>query len=465
IHAIKTTVHKSIAYICNPDKTEGELLISSFACDAKFARYQFQDALSKTRNYSDDNKAYHLIQSFAPGEVSPEEAHRIGIELAERLLKGDYSYVIATHTDRQHPHNHIIFCAADNVEHKKFNSRRKTIYQIKQFSDEICKEHGLSVIEQSGRKGKSYYEWKADKGGRSWKTQLKKDIDEVVKIANTYEEFILLIKDRGYAIKGETLGEKSLKYISFRAPEQQRFVRGSLRSLGEKYTKVAIKRRIEEKSLSKGTEPKRIKPHQQNILKRTDSNRALIDTSQEKFRNSASLNHWANLKNLQTAARSYSEAESLSALKEKITIRKNETNEIRTELIAMERELAELKELQYFLTQYKDNLPFRLKYKKSKDPDRYMRMHETQLLLFDSAKHKLQKMGITPKMSELEQINRDIAALKEKHSALQKRYHSSSNEVRDLEQKLKNIEQYLGYDKDAVNEKPDRKPKRSDTLE
>lgn len=78
IHAIKTTVHKSIAYICNPDKTEGELLISSFACDAKFARYQFQDALSKTRNYSDDNKAYHLIQSFAPGEVSPEEAHRIG---------------------------------------------------------------------------------------------------------------------------------------------------------------------------------------------------------------------------------------------------------------------------------------------------------------------------------------------------------------------------------------------------
>lgn len=104
IHAIKTTVHKSIAYICNPDKTEGELLISSFACDAKFARYQFQDALSKARNYSDDNKAYHLIQSFAPGEVSPEEAHRIGIELAERLLKGDYSYVIATHTDRQHPH-------------------------------------------------------------------------------------------------------------------------------------------------------------------------------------------------------------------------------------------------------------------------------------------------------------------------------------------------------------------------
>ena len=125
IHAIKTTVHKSIAYICNPDKTEGELLISSFACDAKFARYQFQDALSKARNYSDDNKAYHLIQSFAPGEVSPEEAHRIGIELAERLLKGDYSYVIATHTDRQHPHNHIIFCAADNVEHKNLIPEEK----------------------------------------------------------------------------------------------------------------------------------------------------------------------------------------------------------------------------------------------------------------------------------------------------------------------------------------------------
>ena len=100
IHAIKATVHKSIDYICNPNKTEGNLLVSSFSCVPKDAHFAFKMALSKTSE-KDKNLAYHLIQSFAPGEVSPEEAHMIGKELADRLLRGNYSYVIATHNDRK----------------------------------------------------------------------------------------------------------------------------------------------------------------------------------------------------------------------------------------------------------------------------------------------------------------------------------------------------------------------------
>ena len=101
IHAVKTTVHKTIAYICNPAKTNGELLISSFGTSPQTAKYDFQYALSKTDS-SDPNKAFHLIQSFAPGEVSYEEAHQIGIELADKLLEGKYAYVIATHIDKGH---------------------------------------------------------------------------------------------------------------------------------------------------------------------------------------------------------------------------------------------------------------------------------------------------------------------------------------------------------------------------
>ena len=130
IHAIKSTVAKAVAYICNPDKTEQHLLVDSFGCHPDTAKHDFDYALSRTKS-SDKNQAYHLIQSFAKGEVSHEEAHRIGIELADKLLGGKYSYVVATHTDKGHPHNHIIFCAADNINHKKYNACKKSYYHIR----------------------------------------------------------------------------------------------------------------------------------------------------------------------------------------------------------------------------------------------------------------------------------------------------------------------------------------------
>ena len=119
------------------------------------APYDFNFALSKTKQ-SDPNKAFHLIQSFAPGEVSYDEAHRIGIELADKLLEGKYSYVISTHIDKGHIHSHIIFCAADNIEHKKYNDCKRTYYHIRELSDTLCKEHNLSVINPSQNKGKRY---------------------------------------------------------------------------------------------------------------------------------------------------------------------------------------------------------------------------------------------------------------------------------------------------------------------
>ena len=137
IHAIKATVDRSIAYICNPDKTDGELFVSSYGCSARTAALEFAFANGKTTG-NDGNLAHHLIQSFAPGEVSFEEAHQIGTELADRLLEGKYSYVLATHIEKDHVHNHIIFCATDNISHRKYNTCRRNYYRIRTLSDELC---------------------------------------------------------------------------------------------------------------------------------------------------------------------------------------------------------------------------------------------------------------------------------------------------------------------------------------
>ncbi len=209
IHAITATVNKAVDYICNPTKTDEGILISSYGCSPETAAYDFRFALSKT-SQSDPNKAYHLIQSFLPGEVSYKEAHQIGVELADRLLEGKYSYVVTTHIDKGHVHNHIIFCAADNVNHEKYHDCKKTYYNIRSLSDDLCREHELSIITLGEKRGKTYKEWQANKNGSAWKEQLKADIDEAIKNAATYEDCIELIRAKGYEVKGEDFGKKHI---------------------------------------------------------------------------------------------------------------------------------------------------------------------------------------------------------------------------------------------------------------
>ncbi len=233
IHAVTATVNKAVDYICNPAKTDEGILISSYGCSPETAAYDFRFALSKT-SQSDKNKAYHLIQSFFPGEVSYQEAHRIGVELADRLLEGRYSYVVSTHIDRGHVHNHIIFCAADNIDHEKYHDCKKTYYNIRSLSDELCREHELSVITPGEKRGKTYKEWQAGKSGSSWKEQLKADIDEAIKTAAAYEDCIEFIRAKGYEVKGESFGENAHKYISFRPLDRERFVRGQRKVFGRR---------------------------------------------------------------------------------------------------------------------------------------------------------------------------------------------------------------------------------------
>ena len=233
-HPIKSTLKAAIDYICNPDKTDGKLLVSSFGCSAETADIEF----AWTRRHAIDkgtNLGRHLIQAFEPGEVTPEEAHRIGMELAREVLGGKYEFVLTTHIDRDHVHNHLIFNAVSFQDHKHYHSNKRSYHFIRRTSDRICKEHGLSVIVPGRDKGKSYIEHQAAQNGTSYKAKLKAAINRLIPVSSSLDDLLARLQREGYEIKRG-------KYVSARAPDQERFTR--LKTLGADYTEEAVASRI-----------------------------------------------------------------------------------------------------------------------------------------------------------------------------------------------------------------------------
>ena len=441
IHAIKATVHKAIAYICNPAKTDTSILVTSFGCSPETAHYDFKFALSKT-NQNDEKKAFHLIQSFLPGEVSYEETHQIGMEFADKLLQGKYNYVLTTHIDKGHVHNHLIFCAADNIEHKKYNDCKKTYYNLRHLSDELCQEHHLSVITPGNEHGKKHNEWDAIKNNTSWKSQLKLDIDDAIQSAKIYEDFLTIMRAKGYEIKGESLEETGTKYISFRPLDKERFIRGSERTLGTDYTKERIKERIEI-----GIQL----PKKRNVSfpNRDDSKRKLIDTNEDKFRENTGLQHWADIQNLKIAASSYRSAGSVAELKNKIHTTTATAKAAKESIVKTEHRMKEFAEIIKYVDQYQENKKYNYRYKKSKDPDAYLRSHESELLLYGGAKRMLERFGINEKSMDIEKLKGEYQKLSEQKNDFSQIYKTNEKELKKLNQELENISQYLNPSRSA----------------
>ena len=454
IHAIKATVQKALKYICNPEKTDGELLIDSFVCGVETAHYDFMDALSKSSGIG-EKQAFHLIQSFAPGEVDFHTAHQVGIELADRLLENKYSYVIATHINRGHYHNHIIFCAVDNVEHKKYNDCKRTYRHIRDLSDGLCREHGLSVIIPSDRKGKTHYEWQLnqhsasnaageDKTHASWKTQMKYDMDSAIQETHSYEEFIRQMKAKGYEVKGETFGEGSLKYLSFSASGQSRFTRVSVKNFGDGYTKEDIRERIEKRVKE---QPVSIVRKKVPFSKREASKQTLIDTDKEKFRESPGLKHWADVQNLKTAAASYAAGGSIEELEQKITEKNAAAKTARNEMMELEHTMKAKAEILKYAKQYMANRKYQRGYKQAKDQDAYFRSHETQIILFGGVENMLRRYGIKAKSLDVAKTQAEYDAMVSRKAQLKKTYQTAEKEVSEMEKQLRNVKQYLGIEK------------------
>lgn len=328
------------------------------------------------------------------------------------------------------------------MNHEKYHDCKQTYYHIRRLNDELCSKHQLSVISPTNQRGKSYKEWTSGRNGTSWKIKLKLDIDEAIQNADTYEQCMELIRAKGYEIKGETIGENALKYISFRPLDREHFVRGSLKSLGAEYTKERIKERVETKALAQ-TQKRVPFPARKKPLIKDYSSRTLIDTSEEKFTQSPGLQHWAAIENLKIAASSYSKAGSIIELEKQIESKSVLAKTARNSLVETERQLKDLGQILKYAEQYQSNHIYHIRYQKSKDPDAYLRHHETELLLHDGAENMLKRFGISLKHFDIDKFRNDYNALYAKKEALQKTYKSAEKDIQALNRKLDNLNQYL----------------------
>lgn len=228
------SLEEAIGYALNREKTEEDVYEDSIGCICSSA---YEDMLATKERFHKTGgvQGYHLIQSFAEGEVTPELAHAIGLELAEKLLQGRYEVVVATHLNTGHYHNHLVFNSVSMADGRKYHSNGKSYYEeVRRISDGLCRKYGLSVIEPSGEKGKSYAEWQAEKEGRpTWRTAIRMDIREAVAESFTWKQFISQMEKRGYEWK------LNRKYIALRAPGMERYVR--LKSLGKQYSENGIR--------------------------------------------------------------------------------------------------------------------------------------------------------------------------------------------------------------------------------
>ena len=427
-HPIKSTLKTAIDYICDPAKTDGKLLVSSYGCTAETADIEF----GWTRRHAIDkgyNLGRHLIQAFSPGEVSPEEAHEIGMQLAKEILGGKYEFVLTTHVDKGHIHNHLIFNAVSFVDHKHYHSNKRSYHYIRRTSDRLCQEHGLSVIVPGQDKGKSYIEHTAAKAGTSYKARLEAAIDRLIPACSDFEDLLFRLQREGYEIKWG-------KYISCRASDQERFTR--LKTLGIDYTEESIRSRI-----AGGSRPSR-KPKQ-----RDDRIRLLIDIQSKQ---GAGLQHWAKLQNLKQAAKTVNfitehGIDSYEELESKLAALTDTRDRSLVSIKATESRIADLSLIAKYATTYRKYKPIYDKYKRSPDKEKFLRGHESKIILFEAAARELKRLNAVP-LPSADRINTELAELTARKERLYAEYTTAKQQLREFETIKQNIDTLLPIQKD-----------------
>lgn len=435
IKPIKSTLSKALDYIQNPDKTDGKMLVSSFGCSYETADIEFEYTLSQALDRG-SNLAHHLIQSFEPGETTPEQAHEIGRQLADAVTKGQYEYVLTTHIDKGHIHNHIIFCAANFVDHHKYNSNKRTYYGIRNMSDKLCREHGLSVVVPcKGNKGKSYAEYQAKKTGTSWKGKLKTTVDALIPQVADFEELLRRLESAGYEIKRG-------KYISCRAPGQERFTR--LKTLGADYTEEAIIERISGKRIRAAKAPRTEKKGVSLLIDIENSIKAQESHGYEQWAKIHNLKQAAKTLNFLTEHQIEQYADLVSRI-EKVTAASEQTADA---LKSMEKRLADMALLIKNITTYQKTKPAYDAYRKAKSKEKYRVAHESSIILYEAAAKALKTVGISGKLPNVAVLQTEYAKLQEQKEALYVDYGRLKKQVGEYDVINRNIDSILRQGKE-----------------
>lgn len=423
---------KAIAYILNPEKTDEKLLVSSYGCASETAAREFE----WTRKIAEQKGmnpvriiARHVIQSFEIGEVTPELAHEIGKQFADEILGGKYEYVLTTHIDKDHIHNHLIFNAVDFVDYHAYKSYKRIYYDMREVSDRLCKENGLSVIPPSQNKGMGYKEYTEAKRGTSWKQKLKQTIDRLVITAKDYDDFLRLMQEAGYEIK-------TGKYISFRAEGQERFTRS--KTIGENYTEERIKERIA------GRTPRR---SQRQIAPKGIS---LIGDIQERIRliDSKGYEYKAKLTILKEAARTlnYLTENNLlqyADLEKKVEDVHGSYDRTGKELKDVEARLREVQPLIKNISNYQRLKPVYDAFRKAKDKPGFKAKHEAEIVIFEAARSTLLAMQGNEKLPSLKALQAEQAQLFEEQERLYAERNRLKKEAKQIETIKSNVDTFL----------------------
>ena len=426
-HPIKSTLKAAIDYICNPEKTDGKLLVSAYGCSVETADIEF----AWTRRHAIDkgtNLGRHLIQAFQPGEVTPEQAHEIGMELAKEILGGKYEFVLTTHIDKDHVHNHLIFNAVSFQDHKHYHSNKRSYHFIRRTSDRLCKEHGLSVIIPGQDKGKSYIEHQTTQNGTSYKAKLKAAIDRLLPACSNLEELLRRLQREGYEIKRG-------KYISARAPDQERFTR--LKTLGVDYTEEALAARIAGQSRP-SHQPKQ----------RNGKISLLIDIQNNiKAQQSAGYRRWATIENLKRIADTSNFLTehgigSYEELLDRCEAASASVARLKADLRDTRAKIDELALKMKHVSTYRQLKPIYNRYKASRDKEKFLRGHESEIILFEAAARECKRLGAVP-LPATERMQAEMDELNVRKAALKAELQKAQREEQDYAAMRRNVEDFL----------------------
>ena len=448
-------IRNVIGYVSNPKKTHQGELVTGFGCNPETADGEFllmkREYIAQTGRLrgKDDVIAYHLRQSFVPGEITPEEANRIGCELAKRFTHGQHAYVVATHEDRRHVHSHIIISAVNLDCDRKFRNFWGSSKAIRRLSDTLCIQNGLSIIEQPKGHSKSYNKWLGNEAKTSQRDGLREALDAVLaRQPKDFEELLTMLQRGGWEVKRG-------KRISLKGKGQERFKR--LDSLGEDYSEAALRAIIAGEKEHHPREKKTVQPMRQVNL--------LVDI-QAKLQagKGAGYERWAKVFNLKQMAQTLNylsennlmNIEDLTAKTDAAIAR---VHELQVTIREKEKRMAELHTLKGHIINYVKTREVYAAYRMAGYSKKFVAEHEQEIKLHQAAKEAFSALG-TQKIPKVKEIQAEYDALREKKKQAYAAYHQAQDEMRQLLTVRANVERILGIEEKEKERQKEKKKER-----
>ncbi len=459
--SIGTAISDIIEYVENPDKTNGFQLISGYQCDSRFADAEFlfskkmYEQKTGRRRGKDNVIAYHMRQSFVPGEITPEEANRLGRELAMRFTKGKNAFIVCTHIDKAHVHNHIIFNSINLDHSRKFRNFRNSWKALSRLNDTICIENGFSIVELPNGKGKSYNNWLGDTSRLSHRDRLCLAIDEALsKKPESFEALLKLLQEAGYEVKGST--NPSLKGGS-----QQRSIR--MDTLGHGYTADNLRAVIAGEKIHR---PKKL--HDKNSAEAYQGNRLMIDVLSKLAEGKGpGYEKWAKMYNLKAMAQTvcYLQDHKLFDYAELAKQAASATEKYHTlsdEIKSAEQRMAEIAVLEKQIIQYAQTRDVYVAYRKAGYSKKFLAEHESEIALHKAAKKFFDEQKLE-KLPSVKNLKAEYAKLMTKKKELYPAYRTARENMKELLTAKANIDQMLGLSSEKTAQKDFRFGTRSES--